>query len=132
MRILFVAESLSLSQNPGLAGAVVALAPYFDLVNVHRLWRYPQCAVTRLAQCLSLHKEVLSAGCGRVVDNSASQLAQTLSNLLGWDCPTRTMIGQRDRKLVELVYAWLAIADQMCGLYHSLMKSRLGVRQCAF
>jgi len=69
--------------------------------------------------------EVLSAGCGRVVDNDVSQLAQALSDLLDLDCPTRAIVGQRGRELVEQEYTWPSIARQMGDLYHSVTKTRI-------
>lgn len=65
--------------------------------------------------------EVLSAGCGRVVDNSVSQLAQALSDLLDLDSPTRSLIGQRGRELVEQMYTWSSIAHQMHDLYGEVL-----------
>lgn len=74
--------------------------------------------------------EVISAGCGRVVDNSVLHLAQALSDLLDLDCSTRAIVGQRGRELVEQVYTWSSIARQMSDLYQSVMKTRLEVSQC--
>jgi glycosyltransferase involved in cell wall biosynthesis len=67
--------------------------------------------------------EVLSVGCGRVVDNSVSQFAQALSDLLDLDSPTRAIIGQRGRELVEQVYTWPSIARQMCNLYQEVLST---------
>ena len=76
--------------------------------------------------------EVLSAGCGRVVDNSVSQLAEALSDLLDLDCPTRAIVGQRGRELIEQEYTWPSIGRQMCDLYNSVSKTRLKVSQNVF
>ena len=68
--------------------------------------------------------EVLSAGCGRVVDSNVSQLTQALNELLDLDCPTRSILGQRGRELVDQLYTWPSIADRMGDLYHSVMKTK--------
>lgn len=67
--------------------------------------------------------EVLSVGCGQVVDNSRSQLAQALNDLLDLDGQTRASMGQRGRELIEQKYTWPSIAGQMCDLYNCVKKA---------
>jgi glycosyltransferase involved in cell wall biosynthesis len=65
--------------------------------------------------------EVLKAQCGLVVDTNVAALAQGLNQILNLTSLSRSAMGRQGQQMIEHHYTWSATADQMRGLYQSVL-----------